>query len=392
MISWTKLLFDSDCPKRRFDISRGYAKPVIVWNLTHTCNLTCPHCYIEASRNPSANSLDTKECKKIIFDLADFGVPVILFSGGEPLLRKDIIELAVFSRDCGIRTALSSNGTLITAALAKKIKNSGIEYVGISLDGSPGTHDILRGSKNAFKLAKRGITNCRELGLKVGVRLTLMKNNSKDLRFIFDFVRDEKVNRLCIYHLVYSGRASEKSELSFKEKREALELIWDYTNVFHSKGLDIEVLTVDNHSDGVWIYLKMLKEDKKKADNILKALLLNRGNQSGVSIGCVDYRGNVFIDQFTRGHSLGNLCEKKFAEIWSDEGNQFLYNLRHRHDFIKGRCGSCSFFFVCNGNMRSRAEKVFGDFWQEDPACYLSDEEIGAYGYKADILGNYAGL
>lgn len=392
MISWTKLLFDTDNPKKRFHLPERSVKPVIVWNLTPSCNLSCSHCYIEASKGHSPDFLDTDKCKKIISDLAEFGVPVILFSGGEPLLRKDFFELAHFTRDSGIRAVLSTNGTLINEGIAERIKESGVEYAGISIDGREGTHDTLRGAKGAFKLASDGVRNCRESGIKTGVRFSLMKDNAKDLEFIFDFVRNEGINRLCIYHLVYSGRADRAGDILFSEKRKALELIWNYTNDFYSRGADIEVLTVDNHADGAWIYLKMLNEDKEKAQGILKTLILDGGNQSGASIGCIDYRGNVFIDQFTRGHSLGNLCERKFGEIWVDEENQFLYNLRHRGDFIKGRCRHCKFFPICNGNMRSRAEKAFADFWQEDPACYLEDREINAYGYKADILGNYAGL
>lgn len=392
MISWTKLLSAPNDLKRGFENNGRDIKPVIVWNITSSCNLSCYHCYLEASKIPAAEILDTQKCKKIILDLADFGVPALLFSGGEPLLRKDIFELAEFSRQYGIRPVLSTNGTLVTESLAEKIKTSGIEYAGISIDGKPNTHDRLRGQKGSFKQAAIGIRNCKDAGVKIGVRFTLMKDNAKDLDFIFDFVRKEKAHRLCIYHLVYSGRGRQEKELSSNEKKSCLELIWDYANAFYREGEQTEILTVDNHCDGVWIYHKMRKSDEERANSILKSLMKSEGNQSGVCIGCIDYKGDVYIDQFTRGHSLGNVTKRKFEEIWEDQSNHLLYGLRHRKDFIKGRCKGCSFFSICNGNMRARAQAVYGDFWEEDPGCYLSSEEINADGYPADILGNYAGL
>jgi radical SAM protein with 4Fe4S-binding SPASM domain len=382
MISWTRLLFNNN--KKSWGDRLRYKnlshQPVIVWNITASCNLNCFHCYLDSIRESPrrGQSLNETHAKKIILDLAQFKVPVILFSGGEPLLRKDIFSLADFAHKCGIRPALSTNGILITPGVARKIKKAKFKYVGISIDGLPKTHDKLRQEKGSFRHALSGIRNCQSYGIKTGVRFTLLKDNFDDLEFIFHFVKKENIERLCIYHLVYSGRARKEDDLSFKEKRNALELILKYANDFYKRMMNIEILTVDNHADGVWIYEKLKETKSKITQRALKLLKINKGNRSGISLACIDYKGDVFPDQFTRNYPIGNVLQRRFQDVWLDESHPFLYKLRNRKYYIKGRCKNCRFFGLCNGNMRCRAEQVFGDIWQEDPACYLSDEEIAS--------------
>jgi len=357
-------------------------KPVVVWNMTRRCNLKCVHCYAQAKDIEFKDELSTEEGKALIDDLAAFGSPVMLFSGGEPTMRKDLPELAAYAREKGMRAVISTNGTLIDKPLAKKLKEVGLSYVGISLDGIRETNDKFRGMQGAFDAALRGLHNCQEEGIKVGLRFTINKQNVKDIPAIFDLLEEENIPRICFYHLVYAGRGSKMvdEDLSLEESRQAVDLIMERTRKLHEKGFPAEVLTVDNHCDGPYIYLKMLKENPERAAEIFELLSMNQGNSSGIGIGCVSWDGSVHADQFWRHYSFGNVRERPFSEIWTDLSNELMAGLKHRKPLIQAngdRCAKCKWFGVCNGNFRVRAEAVYGNVWADDPACYLTKEEIG---------------
>jgi len=322
--------------------------------------------------------LTTSESKRLIDDLAEFNVPVILFSGGEPLLREDILELGSHAVKQGIRAVLSTNGTLITPQMAKQIKDSGFSYVGISLDGLEETNDLLRGVKGAFIKALTGIHNCKQEGIKAGIRFTLQRQNYRDLENILNMTNKEDISRCCIYHLVYSGRGNILlgEALSIQETRKAVDLIFRKTIELCKMAPHKEILTVDNHTDGVYLYLELQRKDPLKAEKALEMLKRNGGNRSGSGIACIDEKGNVHPDQFLRNINLGNVRERKFSDIWMDNPHPLLNSLRNRKKFLKGRCATCKYLDICNGNLRARAEAVYGDLWSQDPACYLADEEI----------------
>ncbi|UCF78300.1 MAG: radical SAM protein [Candidatus Eiseniibacteriota bacterium] len=355
-------------------------KPIVVWNSTRQCNLSCIHCYIEASPGRGVDELSTEEARRMIDDLAEFGVPVLLFSGGEPLLRKDLYELGDYAVSKGLRTVISTNGVLITEETAKRIKASGFSYVGVSLDGMEETNDCFRGKKGAFRDALTAIRNCREAGVKVGLRFTINRHNYHDLERIFELLKTEQIPRCCFYHLVYAGRGSSMvgEDVSLDESRAAAELIYEKTKEFCRDGVSCELLTVDNHTDGVFLYLKMREENPERAEKVLELLRWNGGNNSGIAIACVGPTGEVHPDQFWRHHSFGNVRERRFGEIWTDIGDPLMAGLKDRKHLLTGRCGSCKFLDICNGNFRVRAEAVYGDIWAPDPACYLTDEEIGS--------------
>lgn len=357
-------------------------KPVVVWNMTRRCNLKCVHCYAQAKDIEFENELSTEEGKALIDDLTQFGSPVILFSGGEPTMRKDLPELAAYAREKGMRAVISTNGTLIDKDLAKKLKDVGLSYVGVSLDGIRETNDKFRGMKGAFDAALKGLHNCQEEGIKVGLRFTINKQNVKDIPAIFDLLEKENIPRICFYHLVYAGRGSKmvSEDLSLEESRQAVDLILEKTRKLHEKGFPAEVLTVDNHCDGPYIYMKVLEEDQKRASEIFELLSMNQGNSSGIGIGCVSWDGAVHADQFWRHYSFGNVRERPFSEIWTDLSDELMAGLKDRKPLIKAngdRCARCKWFDVCNGNFRVRAEAVYGNVWADDPACYLTKEEIG---------------
>lgn len=393
MISVTKLLFATEyfgdslrytdnAHKARNGVREGMG-PVVVWNSTRTCNLKCRHCYMSSDAKKYQNELTTAEAKQFIDDLADFNVPVLLFSGGEPLIRPDFFELADYAAKKGVRPTLSTNGTLITPEVAREIKDIGVGYVGISLDGLREVNDKFRGKAGAFEAAMNGIKNCVAVDQRVGLRFTINHHNIQELENIFDFIEEENINRVCFYHLVYSGRGNQMmdEDVTAEESRRAMDIIIRRTRDFEERGLKKEILTVDNHCDGVYMYLKALQEGKDElAQQIKKYIAMNGGNRSGMAFAEVDPLGYVHPDQFTQHHTFGNVRERKFGDIWQDTTNPIMAGLKDRKPLLKGRCSKCKFLDNCNGNFRTRAEARTGDFWESDPSCYLTDEEIGITG------------
>lgn len=353
-------------------------KPIIVWNITRTCNLKCVHCYSNSENKKYTGEFTTKEAEGLIKDLAEFGIPVILFSGGEPLLRKDIFHLASVAKTSGMEVVLSTNGTLINKTTAKNILKSGIDYVGVSIDGIGQVNDKFRGSKGAFTRTLSGIRNCMNLGIKVGLRFTMTQQNIDQISEIFNLAEQENIRRICFYHLVYSGRAANMNGIILNKEmtRSLMEYIFWMTAKLYARGLNTEVLTVDNHADGPYLYMKLLKDNRNKAEKALTYLKRTGGNGSGIRIACVDNVGNVYPDQFWRSHSFGNVRINKFSEIWENDNDSFRQKLRERKKYLKGRCAQCRWLDICNGNFRARAEAFYKDIWAEDPGCYLTDTEI----------------
>jgi len=365
-------------------------RPIVVWSTTRTCNLRCVHCYTDSENKKYSGELTTAEGLRLIDELADFAIPSLLFSGGEPLMRPDLFTLIEHAAKKNIRPVISTNGTLIDQDRARDIKNAGVVYVGISLDGMEEVNDSFRGVKGAFKKAMKGFENCRAAGQRVGLRLTLTKRNYQDLHRIFDFIEAEGINRACFYHLVYSGRGSDmfSDDLTYAESRHAMDIIMQRTDDYFSRGLDINILTVDNHVDGVYLYLKLLEKDPQRAEEVRRLLSWNGGgaNSTGVGIGNIDFIGNVHPDQFWQDYTLGNIRDRRFGDIWMDESEPLMKGLKNKADYIKGRCRLCNYRDLCTGAMRVRAQRTYNDPWAPDPQCYLSDEEIGLDAAKQEEL------
>lgn len=358
-------------------------KPVVVWNCTKTCNLKCMHCYAGSDAR-RYDELSTDEAKAMIDDLAAFGSPVLLFSGGEPCMRSDLVELMSYAKSAGMRVVLSTNGTLITPELAESYAEIGLSYVGVSLDGGEETHDRFRGIEGSFARAMEGLGNAQKAGIKVGLRMTVNKLNYAEVDDVFDIMRERSINRACFYHLVYTGRGSSMMDmdLTHEQTRAVVRRIMDRTREWFDDGGRPEILTVDNHADAVFIYLELMKEDPERAEEVMKLLQWNQGNSSGNGIGCISWDGEVHADQFWRHFSFGNVKERPFSEIWSDvsrttEQSELMYRLKDKRPFVKGRCAQCKWLDICGGNFRVRAEAATGDLWESDPACYLTDAEIG---------------
>ncbi len=381
MIGISKLITDRAEPSDRLRYARQSAavpRPVTVINCTRRCNLDCAHCYAASTpADQPEDELGTDDIHRLLDDLAGFGAPVVLFSGGEPLLREDLPELVAHAASVGLRASLSTNGTLIDRPTARRLADAGASYIGVSIDGLAETNDAFRGVPGAFDQALAGMRNCRSAGLKVGLRMTMTRRNLPDLPAVFDLLGEHEIPRACFYHLAYTGRGEDiRSDApSSEQTREAMDLILRRTAELHRNGQGREILTVDNHADAGYLVMYLQQRDPAVAERALKLLRANGGNASGERIACIGPTGDVHPDPFWRTRVVGNVRNRPFSEIWSDSSHPLLTRLRERPRNLKGRCARCRFLDICNGNLRARAEAA-GDPWGDDPACYLTDEEI----------------
>jgi radical SAM protein with 4Fe4S-binding SPASM domain len=360
--------------------SASQRKPIVVWTMTRRCNLHCVHCYSDSENRDYPGELTLDEALRMIRDLADFQVPALLLSGGEPLVHPHVFELAEYARQLDLRLTLSTNGTLIDRATAERIRAVGFRYVGISFDGLGKVNDQFRGKRGAFDAALSGVRHLTAVGQKVGLRFTLTRRNFEALPEIFELVEQEGIARVCFYHLVYSGRGSRitQDDLTHGETRQVLDRICAWADRVRTLSLPVEILTVDNHADGVYLYLKLKRENPTRALEVLRLLEWNGGgaNSSGIGIANIDSYGNVHPDQFWQSYTLGNVRERPFRDVWMDTSDPLLAGLRDRLPLLKGRCGSCRWQPLCGGSFRVRALQATGDPWAPDLACYLTDEEI----------------
>ena len=360
---------------------RGPLGPVVIWNLVRRCNLACMHCYSISADVDFAGELSTQEVFSVLHDLKTFRVPALILSGGEPLLRKDLFEIAERAKSMGFYTALSTNGTLIDLPLAMRIRDAGLDYVGISLDGLEPTHDKFRRKAGAFAKSLRALRLLREMGVKVGVRFTLTRDNAADFEPLLDLVEAERIPRFYFSHLNYAGRGNvnRKRDAEFRTAREAMDVLfarcWDHAK----RGLERDYVTGNNDADGVY-FLHWARRHIASVDvaHIREKLAEWGGNASGVNVANIDNLGNVHPDTMWWDCTLGNVRSRPFSAIWTDTRHPVMAGLKARPRAIKGRCGACAYFDVCGGNTRVRAMKVSGDPWAEDPGCYLADEEIAA--------------
>ena len=361
---------------------RNPSGPVVIWNLIRRCNLSCEHCYSISSDKDFAGELSTAEACSVMDDLRAYGVPVLILSGGEPLLRPDIFELAQRAKAMGFYVGLSTNGTLIDSHNIERIAATGFDYVGVSLDGLQPTHDKFRRKDGAFDASLTGVRLCRDAGTKVGLRFTLTQDNARDLPALLQLARDEGVHKFYLSHLNYAGRGNTHrgQDAFFETTRKAMDLLFDTCWNDLQRGVEKEFVTGNNDADAVYL-LHWVRERMPEREAHLRAKLAQwGGNSSGVNVANIDNLGRVHPDTMWWQHNLGNVRERKFSEIWSDTSDPLMAGLKASPRPVLGRCKACSYFDVCGGNTRVRALQLTGDPWQEDPACYLLDEEIGVSG------------
>lgn len=353
--------------------------PVVIWNLIRRCNLTCKHCYSISADKDFPGELSTQEVCAVMDDLKSCGVPVLILSGGEPLLRPDLYEIAARAKQMGFYVGLSSNGTLIDEANIGRIAAVGFDYVGVSLDGIKDTHDKFRRMVGAYDRSLNAIRLCRDAGIKIGVRFTLTQHNQHDLPALLELMEREGVDKFYLSHLNYAGRGNvnRQHDAVFATTRRMMDLLFDTCWSYVERGLDKEFVTGNNDADGVYLLFWARRRFPQLEAHLRAKLGQWGGNSSGVNVANIDNLGNVHPDTFWWHYSIGNVRARPFSEIWRDTSDPLMAGLKASPRKIKGRCGECRYFDICGGNTRVRAQQLTGDAWQEDPACYLSDEEIG---------------
>ncbi|TCS73850.1 heme d1 biosynthesis radical SAM protein NirJ [Sulfuritortus calidifontis] len=364
--------------------------PVVIWNLIRRCNLTCLHCYSISADKDFPGELNTAEVFRVMDDLKAFGVPVLILSGGEPLLRPDIYDIAQRAKAMGFYVGLSSNGTLIDETNVDKIAAVGFDYVGISLDGLKATHDKFRRKPGGFEAALGGIRLCRDAGAKVGLRFTLTQDNAQDLPGLLDLMEAERIDKFYLSHLNYAGRGNRnrKHDAHFRTTRQAMDLIFDRCWRHVRAGRPLEFVTGNNDADGPYLLAWAQEYFPERAEHIRQKLLQWGGNASGVNVANIDNLGNVHPDTMWWNYCLGNVRERPFSRIWPDVSDPLMAGLKRSPRPVKGRCAACRHLAICNGNTRVRAWQTTEDFWAEDPGCYLTDEEIGLVGSEARHQGS----
>ncbi len=356
--------------------------PVVIWNLIRRCNLMCKHCYSISGDVDFPGELSTAEVFTVMDDLKAFGVPVLILSGGEPLLRRDIFEISRRAKEMGFYVGLSTNGTLINVHNIADIAAIGYDYVGISLDGLKETHDKFRRRIGGFDEALAGLRLCRDHGIKVGMRFTATMDNAHELEALLDLAETERIDKFYLSHLVYAGRGNKNRGDDARRDltRQVMDLMFERAYADATAGGMREFVTGNNDADGVYLLFWVREKFPHLEEHIRAKLAQWGGNSSGVNIANIDNLGNVHPDTFWWHYSLGNVKERAFSQIWPDTSDPVMAGLKAKPRSISGRCGECSYFDVCGGNTRVRAMQLTGDPWAEDPACYLSDEEIGVSG------------
>lgn len=358
----------------------GPVKPVVIWNLTRRCNLKCRHCYTVSANVHFPGELSHEQAMATLDDLGQFGIPALILSGGEPLDRFDLFEIAAKARPMVKMLALSTNGTKIHGENADKVAEAGFDYVGISIDGIGATNDWFRGVDGAFNDAVRGVRECRSRGLKVGLRFTLTKDNHDQLPDLIKLCDDEDVDKFYLSHLVYAGRGDKHrgEDSNHSHTRAALDLLIDRAWASASGAARrLDIVTGNNDADAVY-FMRWAERhfDAEKLAHLSDHLEAWGGNSSGLGVANIDTQGKVHPDTYWSDYTVGSVKDTPFSQLWTGD-DPMLAQLRLRPRPLKGRCGACAFQSVCGGNTRIRALQLTGDPWAEDPACYLSNQEIG---------------
>ena len=357
----------------------GSVKPVVIWNLTRTCNLKCRHCYTTSADVPFPGELSHDQAMAVLDDLKGFGIPALILSGGEPLSRFDFFPLAERAKELGFRhLSLSTNGTKLAENI-DRIADLGFDYVGISLDGIGQMNDWFRGVDGAFDAALAGVRACKARGVKVGLRFTITEGNAHMLGAMMDLCDAEGVDKFYLSHLVYAGRGDKHrgEDTARTRTRHAMDQLIDRAWVAVAEDQPLEIVTGNNDADAVY-FLNWVERnfDPGKAAHVRAHLQAWGGNSSGLGVANIDPQGKVHPDTYWSDYTIGSVKTAKFSDLWTGP-DAMLATLRQRPRPLKGRCGACAFQAVCGGNTRIRALQVTGDPWAEDPACYLSNAEIG---------------
>jgi Fe-coproporphyrin III synthase len=371
---WEALRASESCQNLPADLLRFSAqtKPVVMWNLTRRCNLACQHCYMDASPD-ARDEITLEEGIHLVDDLAKLEIPILIFTGGEPLLSRNFYALAFHAREMGLRTVISTNGTLITPEVARLLAEAGIRYVGVSLDSAlPERHDIFRGVSGAYARALQGLKNARDAGLKTGLRITLTSDNWQDVPVLLNLAVEENIPRFCLYHLVPTGRGAGMADrdVTPEQRRSVIRLLAEAAVELKDK--NIEILTTDSPMDGAYL-LELLKDDPPRQEYVRKLLTNAGGCSTGVKVANINHQGDVHPCHFMPQVVVGNIRERSFRDIWIDHPTPELQALRDIKSSLKGACGKCDYRELCGG-CRQKAYYYHQDLLAEDPTCILEQQ------------------
>ncbi len=335
---------------------------LIAWELTGACNLECVHCRASATKERDSNELSTEEAKRFIDDVANFAKPVIILTGGEPLIRDDIYEIAQYGSDKGMRMVLATNGVLITPDVGRRLKGAGIRRVGISIDGaSAKTHEEFRGISGAFDGALKGISALKEAGLSLQINTTITRRNLDEMPKILDLALELGAEALHLFMLVPTGRGEilRNEEIPSEEYERALNWFYDM-----QKEVSIQLkATCAPH------YFRIMHQRRKQEGAPIGT---GEGEFSAMTKGCLGGTGFCFVSKIGEVYPCGylpalagNIREQPFEEIWR---NSRVFNDLRDVDKLKGKCGRCEYKRVCGG-CRARAYAKTGDYLVEEPYC-----------------------
>ncbi|MHB8989287.1 MAG: radical SAM protein [Desulfobulbia bacterium] len=346
----------------------------IAWEITRRCNLKCVHCRsssgLEAKGHPD---FTLAEAKRVLDDIASYGKPVVVLSGGEPLLRPDVFEIAQYGTGLGLRMCLATNGTLVTQEICTKIKDAGIKMVSLSLDGaSAEVHDNFRNQPGAFAGTLNAAKLFKENGIQFLINSSFTKRNQEEIPKIYHLAKELGATAWYMFMIVPTGRGEDiMDELIAPEDYEKL-LVWHYEMEKGEKDLLVRPTCAPNY------YRVVLQQAKEKGDDYERRSLQfstggSKGCLAGQLISLIDVDGNVLPCSYFP-MAAGNIREKSFKEIW--EHSELFHDLRNFKAY-KGRCGSCEYVNVCGG-CRARAYAVTGDYMAEEPYCTYVPKKMRA--------------
>jgi radical SAM protein with 4Fe4S-binding SPASM domain len=349
-------------------------KPVIFWNITYKCNLNCLHCYIDASSKSNKDELNKERLLEIGDEIIKLGIPLVIFTGGEPLYRKEFWDLSekLYGHKRP-KLGLSSNGTLISEENAKKLKDLGYDYVGISLDSIyPELHDKFRGYNGAFSLTLKGIENSIKYGIDIGLRTTITKWNVEEIPNMIDFAAKIGAKRISLYLLDTIGRAINiVNDLPTKNQLIYLSnSLIDKAKEYKSK-LEIQLV----RGNFIGIYLANLLAKNK--DDFLKYLkMIEAQGDCGRKTISIYPEGLVKPCQFIDQYNIGDLRKQNLSDILKISNPMLTKFFNISNNFVGKRCSSCAFKQICGGGSRGRANVINKNFWEDDPLCFVDPDEI----------------
>ena len=344
---------------------------LVVWDITYSCNLKCKHCYSNSGK-PLEDELSTDQIFSVIDKIDKASIPVLAFSGGEPLIKNDIFKITKYAHNKGIYVAIATNGTLITENKAKEMKKSGVDFVQISLDGAtPETHDTFRGINGIFEKTIKGIKNCVKEDFFVNVAATMTNYNYQEIPQIIDLCKKLNVNWFMAYNFVPTGRGEFiiKNDLKPSDREKLLKNL--YQKLINDK--DINLLSTAPQFSRVALQMEFNENNKVIPTHFFNPNLSNKlVNLADFIGGCgcgrfycaIRPNGNLDPCVFFP-YTLGNILNEDFDYFWKN--NTVLKDLRNK-DKLKNNCGKCDYRYVCGG-CRARAYGYTGDYLESDPGC-----------------------